>query len=71
VTKRANAPKTAEVTTTATITVTVRMSARSQNELNRILAAGASARLIPAGDGLYRVVGIHPSSVNIDMVEPV
>lgn len=54
--ERGNAPIPSKVTTTATIQVRVTVTARSQNDLMRILAAGTHARLIPAGDGLFRVV---------------
>lgn len=62
-----NAPKRAVVTTTATIQVKITMEARSQNELMRIMGAGAHARLIPAGGGLFRVEAEHPGAKTLEV----
>lgn len=65
--KGGNKPKKATVTTTVTLQARVKMTAPSLNMLNNILSHGATARLEPAGDGLYRIVAEHPEA-SIDEV---
>lgn len=64
---RDNKPKSAVVTTTATIQVKITMETRSRNDLMRIMGSGAHARLVPAGDGLFRVEAEHPGAKTLEV----
>ncbi len=66
---KANQPKRATVTTTATIQVKLTLEARSQNDLMRIMSSGAHAKLVPAGGDLFKVRAEHPAAVILE-IEP-